>query len=212
MDYKKIVKHYESCFDKYGDTPKGVDWTKEEQVDLRYQTMLELINFREKSFKIKGKRTVLDYGCGLSHFYEYLLKNNIDYIDYSGLEISDKFYNESKIKFPKNRYLLGDILSENFTLDTKFEYIIMNGVFTEKMDLIYEDMFSYFEKMIKEVFQYCAKGMAFNVMSKQVEWEKDFLFHVPLDDMADFLTKNITRDFIIRNDYQLYEYTVYLYN
>ena len=47
MDYKDIVKHYEVCFDKYGDDPKGVDWNQEHQVDARYKTMLELINFRE---------------------------------------------------------------------------------------------------------------------------------------------------------------------
>ena len=46
---------------------------------------------------------------------------------------------------------------------------------------------------------------------KQVDWEKDFLFHLPLDTLAFFLTKELTRNFIIRNDYGLYEYTVYLY-
>lgn len=211
MNYKEIVEHYEECFEKFGDTPKGVDWTKKEQVEYRYQTMLELINFREKSFHITQKKSLLDYGCGLSHLYEYIKNNNIDFIDYTGLEISTKFFNESKKKFPENRYILGDILKDKSILENRYDYIVMNGVFTEKRNLSYEDMFEYFKNMITLIYDHCNKGLAFNVMSKQVDWEIDTLFHVPLDDMANFLTKKISRNFIIRNDYGLYEYTVYLY-
>lgn len=211
MEYKKIVEHYEDCFDKHGDTPQGVDWTKEEQVEARYQTMIELINFREKSFINIGKKSLLDYGCGLSHLCEFINNKEIDYIDYTGLEISEKFYNQSKIKYPKNKYILGDILNDTNLLKRNYDYIVMNGVFTERRDLSYEIMFKYFTQMIKIIYEYCDKALAFNVMSKQVDWEIDYLFHVPMDDMANFLTKNITRDFIIRNDYGLYEYTVYLF-
>ena len=211
MDYNKIIEHYEDCFDKYGDTPKGVDWTKEEQVDFRYQTMLDLINFREKSFDISTNFSVLDYGCGLSHLFEYIQKHHINYINYTGLEISNKFFEESKKKFPMNDYIFGDILKDKNLLKNNYDYIVMNGVFTEKRNLSYQDMFAYFENMIKEIFKYCNKGIAFNVMSKQVDWEIDTLFHVPMDDMANFLTKKISRNFIIRNDYGLYEYTVYLF-
>lgn len=211
MEYTKIIEHYEECFVKYGDTPRGVDWTKEEQVEFRYQTMLELVNFREKSFQVARQVSLLDYGCGLSHLYEFIQKNNINNIEYTGLEISNKFFNESKQKFPTNNYILGDILKDNNLLQNKYDYIVMNGVFTEKRNLSYENMFEYFEKMVGLVYSYCNKGIAFNVMSKQVDWEIDTLFHVPMDDMANFLTKKISRNFIIRNDYGLYEYTVYLY-
>ena len=211
MSYKNIITHYENCFNKHGDSPAGVDWTQPQQVDIRYKVMLELINFKESSFNINGKRTLLDYGCGLSHLYQYILEHNIDYITYTGLEISNIFYVQSKQKYPNNNYLLGDILHKNYTLERSYEYIIMNGVFTEKRDLSHQEMFNYFSDMITKLYRSCTKGIAFNVMSKQVEWEKDFLFHVPLDDMANFLTKKITRNFVIRNDYGLYEYTVYLY-
>ena len=212
MNYKTIIQHYEMCLDKYGDTAKGVDWTKEEQVEIRYKIMIELINYREKSFNNDiNTQKVLDYGCGLSHLYEYIMKKNLTYIEYSGLEISEKFFEKSKRKFPNNKYIKGDILENNNILNDTYDYIIMNGVFTEKRELPYKDMFIYFEQMIEKVYSYCNKGMAFNVMSKQVDWEIDYLFHVPMDDMANFLTKKISRNFIIRNDYGLYEYTVYLY-
>jgi hypothetical protein len=48
-------------------------------------------------------------------------------------------------------------------------------------------------------------------MSKNVEWERDDLFHLSHDLLTDFITKELSRDYIIRADYQLYEYTTYIY-
>ena len=48
-------------------------------------------------------------------------------------------------------------------------------------------------------------------MSKNVDWERDDLFHLSHDLLSDFLCRKITRNYIIRNDYGLYEYTVYLF-
>ena len=55
------------------------------------------------------------------------------------------------------------------------------------------------------------KGIAFNIMSKLVDWERDDLFHVSMDELGLFLKNNLSRNFIIKNDYKLYEYTVYVY-
>ena len=92
-----------------------------------------------------------------------------------------------------------------------FDYIIMNGVFTEKMTLTFQYMLEYFKNMIKKVFNKANIGIAFNTMSIHVDWEREDLFHLPFDLLADFLKKEISRHFIIRNDYGLYEYTVYVY-
>jgi hypothetical protein len=56
-----------------------------------------------------------------------------------------------------------------------------------------------------------ARGLAFNVMSKHVDWERPDLFHLPFDALAQVLARSLTRNFVIRNDYGLYEYTTYVY-
>lgn len=48
-------------------------------------------------------------------------------------------------------------------------------------------------------------------MSKQVDWERDDLFHVAFDSLAVFLASEVSRHFLIRHYYELYEYTVYVY-
>ncbi len=205
--YKSIAEHYENCLKLHGDNHLGVDWPQKEDAEKRYKVMLDLIEFDSN----KGdENDLLDFGCGASHLYEYIQKYRYDRIKYSGLDISESFIMLSKSKYPHNEYYCADILDTGITLRS-FDYIIMNGVFTEKVSLDYEEMLNYFMSMIKKVFQLADRGVAFNVMSKDVDWERDDLFHLPMDVLSRFLTKEVTRHFIIRNDYGLYEYTTYLY-
>jgi len=211
-NYMKIVEHIENCFDKYGDTYKGMDWPKSEDVFIRYRVMLELIKNSENIENF----TLLDLGCGTGKLNEYLVEKKShlpDYsakLNYSGLDISEKFIEIARKKFPENDFYCLDLLDTTTVLPT-FDFVIMNGVFTEKRDLSFEDMFNYFKRLVRRVSRITKTGFAFNVMSKQVDWERDDLFHLPIDDMADFLVNEISRNFVVRNDYGLYEYTTYVY-
>ena len=202
--YKSIVQHYESCLAQHGDSHMGVDWPNIEDANKRYQVMLELV--REKNHKV----SLLDFGCGASHLFEYMVTNSFSNFIYSGLDASSSFCELSAKKFPNNQYICLDALEQSELLP-QFDYIVMNGVFTEKRELDFDEMFDYFKKMVRIVFEKSRKGIAFNVMAKAVDWERDDLFHLPMDKLADFLTKEISRNFIIRNDYGLYEYTTYVY-
>jgi SAM-dependent methyltransferase len=204
--YNQIIEHYENCLEKHGDSHLGVDWPNKEHAILRYSIMLDVLKFR----KGQGNISLLDFGCGTAHLHEYISKLDLNNIDYSGLDISSKFIEVSKQKFPSINFYCGDILDQNFQIKN-FDYIIMNGVFTEKRGLTFEEMFEYFKELIEKIFTLSNEGVAFNVMSKNVDWERDDLFHLSHDLLSSFLCKNITRNYIIRNDYGLYEYTVYLF-
>lgn len=201
--YLSIVDHYEKCLEKYGDNHLGVDWPNKEDVYKRYEIMYTIIKKDDKN------KTLLDFGCGLSHFYKFIKDQNNSNIIYSGLDMSKKMVDASLNKYPKNDYYVMDILTENSL--PNFDYIIMNGVFTEKIGLGYDEMFSYFKKMLTSIFPKVNIGLAFNIMSKHVDWERDDLFHLPFDELAAFLTNEISKDFIFRNDYGLYEYTTFVY-
>jgi len=206
--YLEIIAHYEQCLEKHGDNHLGVDWPKLEDVDKRYQVMLDVMKL--DTHKQGENTSILDFGCGTAHLYEYMLKNNYLHFEYAGLDISPKFTAVAQKKFPQNTFYCGDIL-ENDSLFTNHDYIIMNGVFTEKRGLSFDEMWLYFTSMMKSLYVKCNRGLAFNVMSKNVDWEREDLFHLPFDQLSQFLCTNITRNFIIRNDYGLYEYTTYLY-
>jgi cyclopropane fatty-acyl-phospholipid synthase-like methyltransferase len=204
--YFSIVSHYESCLERHGDTHLGVDWPKKEDAQTRYKVMLGVIRPEDQTRRVR----LLDFGCGASHLCEYIVERGIPNISYSGLDLSEKFVRLSKNKFPANEYYCLDMLDHEEAIPG-FDYIVMNGVFTEKRALGFDEMFAYFKQLVRRVFEKAEIGLAFNVMSKHLDWEREELFHLPFDLLAAFLKTEISRHFIIRNDYGLYEYTAYVY-
>jgi len=190
----------------YGDTHLGVDWPNPDDAITRYRVMLDLIPTSQAAQRV----SLLDFGCGASHLYDYILANQLRHIEYTGLDISEKFVRLSKDKYPNINYFCVDIL-ETSTQLPGFDYVVLNGVFTEKRELSHDEMWEYFKQVVLKVFNITKKGISFNVMSSHVDWERGDLFHLPIDKLAAFLVREISRDFVIRNDYRLYEYTTYVY-
>lgn len=201
--YLKIVNHYLDCYREHGDTHKGVDWPNMEDLLTRYEVMLGLIRDKEPC-------SLLDFGCGTAMLYQYIKDRDLIHIDYKGLDLGKEYIAKAKQKFPSVDFYQTDILKNPDELPP-FDYAVMNGVLTEKQSLSFDEMWSYTQELIAAVFQKANEGIAFNVMSKAVDWERDDLFHLPTDLLIDFVTKNLSRHFVIRNDYGLYEYTVYIY-
>lgn len=204
-NYLEIVRHYEACLAQHGDSHAGVDWPNEKDTCLRHQVMLDVI--KEAS---DIRVSLLDFGCGTSHLYEYMQRGTHRHIDYIGLDISAEYVRVAQAKYPHLVYHCVDILADAKAMP-EVDYVVMNGVFTEKRGLSFEEMWAYFQQMLTAVFPRVRRGMAFNVMSKQVDWERAELFHLPMDALAAFLKEKISRHWVFRHEYGLYEYTVYVY-
>jgi len=205
--YLSIVSHYEACLEQYGDSHLGVDWPKAEDVEKRYRVMLDVIRPQSPGQRV----SLLDFGCGAAHLNEYIREQRLDHIEYAGLDLSERFVRLSQSKFPGSRFFNLDLLDDHTPLPV-FDYIVLNGVFTEKRELSFDEMLSYFKQLVGRVFAHAAMAIAFNVMTKHVDWERDDLFHLPFDTLAEFLKNELSRNFVFRNDYGLYEYTTYVYH
>ena len=204
-DYSEIVAHYEACLARFGDTHRGVDWPNAHDAEKRYRVMLEVI--RPSSQK---PTSLLDFGCGVGHLLEYLRNQEWKGIDYIGLDMSPKFVDLCRQKFPSDQFLCADVLQGECSLP-EVDYVVMNGVFTEKRSLPFDEMFDYFREVLRRVYPLARRGIAFNVMSRHVDWEREDLFHLPFDVLAAFLRAEISRNYQFRADYGLYEYTAYVY-
>jgi len=202
MNYEKIYEHYENCLEKFGDSPKGHDWHDMDSTNKRYEVMTDI--FRNES----ANCSVLDLGCGTGMYLDYLINNEIN-VSYEGADISDKFISIASKKFKDNNFYKINVLEEN--LPKKYDYIIVNGVFTMSVGLSSDEMFDFLTKFIDRVWPNTKKGLAINFMSKNVDWERDDLYHMSIDKLTKYLfEKRITKEWVVRNDYGLYEYTIYL--
>lgn len=202
--YREIIAHYEACLDRHGDSHLGVDWPNARDADTRYRVMLDVIGQRD------CPATLLDFGCGAGHLLEFIRRDGRDTVEYRGLDASAKFVDLCRRKFPDATFHCHDILEGAVDIDPS-DYVIMNGVLTERCGISEAAMLDYMEALLAAAWPLARNGMAFNVMSAQVDWKRDDLFHVPFDTMASLVKTRLSRHFRFRQDYGLYEYTTYIY-
>jgi SAM-dependent methyltransferase len=199
--YEALRDHYEDCLAKHGDTHRGVDWPAEADTLKRHRVMSCFLRGRDVS--------ILDFGCGAGHFLDFLRADPaFAKVRYTGLDISDKFVSLCESKYPDQEFLRADILSEPF--DRKFDFIVANGVFTVRAGISVPEMTDFFRSSIERLFGFANRGIAFNTMSKQVDWEREDLHHVSFDELGSYLTAHLSRHFTFHHDYGLYEFTTYV--
>jgi SAM-dependent methyltransferase len=205
-EYMAIIRHYEVCFEKHGPTHRGADWPNAEDLAIRFEVMLGVV--RDVGPK---PASLLDLGCGPALLLDFLRDTNrLEQFNYQGIDLSPAMITAANTRWPGHHFECRDILSDPMPTEA-FDYVIMNGVLTEKVGLTQEVMSQYAQRIIASAYDMARVGIAFNVMSAHVDWQRDDLFHWPFDEMAAFLKKRCSRHFMIRADYGLYEYTVYVY-
>ncbi len=199
----KIQEIYENDLKIHGQTHKGVGWKKKKDANKRYEIMSKLIKDKKRI------NSILDLGCGFSDFYNYLKINKFK-INYTGVDISKKMIEISKKRFPRNNYLCLDILS-NANKINKVDYIVINGLFTQKDNYSNTKMFNFLKSIVLESSKKIRVGLAFNLMSETAEWKNKKNFYVNIKKITNLITKNISKNYIINHHYGLYEYTIYVY-
>lgn len=204
--YHQITDCTESYFKRLGDSPLGMGWPNVADAVKRYEVMLSVIRPHDST-----RTRLLDFGCGAGHLLEHLLASGRNDIDYIGIDLSRRFIAACRRKHPDADFRCGDILAHPEQLPD-FDYAVINGVFTSKCEMTFDEMFDFVQQVLLLLFGRARVGIAFNAMSKQVDWERDDLFHLPLDQIAEFVCRHLSRHFIIRNDYGLYEYTTCVYH
>lgn len=204
--YMTIVEHYEHCLARHGVTPKGMDWPNARDLATRFDVMLDVIPAERRA-----RCSVLDIGCGAGLLVDRLKEKGLfDGRLYRGIDLSDKMVQAARRRHPDACSAVRDILQKPLR-PRSVDYVVMNGVLTEKVSLAQGAMEAYACRMVKAAFDASRRGIAFNVMSSHVDWRRRDLFHWPLDRAVKFLVGQCSRHIVIRMDYGLYEYTVYVY-
>lgn len=202
--YGRIVEHYEELLAQHGDSLHSVGWPKEQAARVRFGVMADLFRGAPEGW------TLLDFGCGASHFYEHLAAQGRLPKTYTGLDMSEKFIRVSEKKFPDNKYICRDVLADPLPGPVA-DYAVANGLFTYKGGMDAAAMREHMRRMLAAIYPLCGVGMAFNVMSPYVDWRDETLFYEPVQSVMDFVAEHLSRHFVVRHDYGLFEYTVYVY-
>lgn len=206
-EWSALVSHYERCFDRYGASPKGVDWPNGPDLEARFATLLSVLD----SAPEEPPPVLLDVGCGPGLLLDYLqATGRLERVEYHGIDLSPVMVEAARRRWPGKDFSVRDLVTEPLP-DQSVDLVIMNGVLTEKLTLSQEAMVGLAHALIPAAYKTARVGVAFNVMSSHVDWGRPDLFHWSFDELAAFLKSRVSRHYAFRADYGLYEYAVFVW-
>jgi len=205
-DWLPLQVHYERCLEQAGATPRGADWPNGRDLEARFATQLGVLAAVPSDSK---PPLLLDLGCGPGLLLDYLaIAGRLDEVSYSGIDLSPAMVAAGHARWPRHHFEVRDILT-NPLPEQSVDVVVMNGVLTERRGIPRPKMLMMAEAIVSAAFRAARHGIAFNAMSRHVDWEREDLFHWGFDEVAGFLTRGVTRHIAIRADYGLYEFTAF---
>ena len=199
----QFKRHYGTTFAAFGANARGVDWGREEEVAIRYQKMLSMSGLARGNGK-----TLLDVGCGYGGLLDFALSEGYC-ISYTGIDVVESMILYAAARHRAARFMVGDVLDYPFR--SKFDYVVCNGVLTQKLAAGNEEMDLYAHAIIRKLFDLCNVGIAFNIMTDQVNFRADNLYYRSPAEVLNFCRENLSRRVLLDHSYPLYEYTVFAY-
>jgi len=199
---KKLKEHYEATFRVNGPTSQGVDWGGDKsKLELRYEKMLAVISAGDSP-------SILDVGCGFGGLLSYANSKGIK-LDYTGIDVAVNMIQWARDNYPDVEFICGDVLEIEF--GRRFDYVICNGILTQKLDVPGTTMDQFAGRLIRRMFEMCNIGVALNVMTTKVNFFSNNLYYRNPAELFSWCLSEITPHLKIDHAYPLYEYTLYLY-
>lgn len=206
-DVEQLIEAYSAALAAHGATPAGLIWPNGSDLATRFEALLRPIG-AVLAASPDRRIDLLDLGCGPGLLLDYLGENDLlDRFNYVGVDVLESTIELARSRWPGYHFELRDVRDHPLAANS-FDYCIICGVFTGRFALSYHDMEAMVEATLKAIWPSVRTGVIFNVMSKHVDWERNDLFHWPLDDIMRFCKKDLSRYVSLHLDYGLWETAV----
>ena len=157
-------------------------------------------------FDLAGKH-VLDVGCGIAMFYEFLRHKSIPIASYTGIDIMEIFIESNKQRFPEASFHLVDIFKDSLE-PYQTDVVFMSQVFNHRYDFSDNEVVA--KEAINRLFQIARVGLVIDFMTSYVDYNEDYLYYFSPEKMFGY-AKSLTRLAAIRHDYLPFEFSLFLY-
>jgi SAM-dependent methyltransferase len=151
---------------------------------------------------------VCEIGCGAGHLVDWLRDRGIA-ARYHGIDLSREMIDAARRRHPEAAFEQRDILSGD--AGDAYDFVLCSGLFHVKLDHREDEWRSFVEATIRRMYAMCRVGIAFNLMTDLVDFRSPSLFYAQSGEMFDFCRRELSRYAVLRHDYPLYEFSVYVY-
>jgi hypothetical protein len=195
-----VAAHYEAQLARHGATAQGMDWKDEASQRLRFAVLTEVCDLR-------GKR-VHEVGAGAGHLRDFLRERGIA-CTYSGSDRSQAMLGAARARHPDVAFTRADV--DGPLPGAPWDVVLCSGVFHVKLDASDAEWAEFVRAGIRQMWAACTDAIAFNLMSDRVDYRMPQLWYAPAAEMLAFCRSALSRWVVLREDYPLHEYTIYVY-
>lgn len=202
-EYAKVVKEaYEAHLAKHDpNSPEAVRWTGKQKPWLRFEILSKIGDLTHKR--------ILDFGCGNGLFLDFLKEKKIE-CEYHGWDISENMVRIASERHPEGNFRVVNILEDDLANFIQFfDYVIVSGVFNWKLSGKNLHV-KWMQAILLKIWDLCKEGLAVNFLTEHVEWRDKALFYSSIEDVVSFCVGSLSRWFTLRQDYQLWEFTLWV--
>lgn len=152
MTIPDYLKPYEQAVSKHGGTFDATLWVSKEGQRLRFQAFIDRIDFNGSS--------ILDVGCGIGDFAQYLIEKQIQFRSFHGIDAMEEMVRTAKSNsYPQCTFEKEDIVFQPKSLQG-YDWITISGTLNA-MDQAQAT------SIVRDSFHAAARGVAFNFLSNQ---------------------------------------------
>lgn len=188
----RLNKRYSDRLEKFGSDPRTLGWDTRAHQIKRFSAANRFIP--------KSATSIVDIGCGLADFYEYLDHKNRK-IDYTGVDINPDLLHECKHRYPNNHFYCTNILNDD-TAHLSAEWGVMFGVLNFRFDEF--NNMEYAKQMIENAFSIVSDGLIVDMLSVNLSPgypEEDFVYYYKPGDMLN-MALEMTNNVMLVHDYE----------
>lgn len=201
-----LAAHYTERLRAHGAVPAGVDWGPDAaDHTLRLDRMLDVLRL---DVPLAYRPSLLDVGCGFGSLLERIEARGLD-VSYHGVDVAPAMVDAARARHPGGSFAVAD--GTALALGRRFDFVVCNGVLTQKLHHSVRDMTAYASRLVREMFDHAGIGIAFNVMSSHVNFMAPNLYYRSPVELLAWCQAELSPRVRLDHAYPLFEYTLYVY-
>jgi SAM-dependent methyltransferase len=198
---RTLTAHYDACLAAHGRSARGMDWGDDERtLELRFATVCRATGLDAATTPV----AILDAGCGAGLLLDHLGAHHAGCFAYHGVDASPAMLEAARTEHPQARWTYIDVAGDEPLPEA--DWVVANGLFTERRDVPEPVMRRWCEHVIERLFAACRVGVVFNVLSSHVNFRDPVLFYWDPADVLAFAVGRLSRHVTIHHDLAIYEY------
>jgi SAM-dependent methyltransferase len=193
--FDRIADYYNRLVDCYGHDSKACDYGRPQSQTIKFKVLSEVAQL--------GGKTVLDVGCGLGDYADYLQERFTCPI-YTGIDIAPRMLEEVRLHRPTLDVRLMNILDDR--MNATFDVVSANGIFY----LLGEAAENQMKAIIQRMYSLAKHAVALNSLSAWASVKEPGEFYAdPLETVR--FCRTLSPWVVLRHDYLPHDFTIYMY-